>query len=77
MKRVRFGNTEISAAAICRGADCYISAVTVVRWQGAPGRQTLSLHEWDELVFESEREALRFAWQRAAVMASELARNEG
>jgi hypothetical protein len=71
MKCVRIGDTEISAAAISLRGGGYLSAVTIVhRRSGTSGIE--SHHEWDEPLFESESEALRFAWRRAVLMAQSL-----
>jgi hypothetical protein len=71
MKCVRIGDTEISAAAIPSQGGGYLSAVTLVyRRSGTSG--IASHHEWDQPLFESESEALRFAWRRAVVMAKSL-----
>jgi len=71
MRTMRLGDTEISASAIRRGIDNYISAVTVLH-HARNGDDMLSLHEWEQPIFESEREALQFAWRRAVAIAWKL-----
>ncbi|HVO87901.1 MAG TPA: hypothetical protein VMV45_05115 [Casimicrobiaceae bacterium] len=70
MRRVLVGDTEVHAVAVPRGPGFVSSVLIVRRCTGAA--ETHTRHEWDEPVFESEDEALRFAWRRAVVMVRYL-----
>jgi len=72
MNRLLIVETEIRASAVRRGGDGFISAVTVVHGRNGTPSGMASHHEWDDPVFESEAEALQFAWRRAPLMAQSL-----
>lgn len=72
MKYVRIGDTQISACAVAARNGGFLSAVTIVHRREGRAGGIASHHEWDEPLFESEAEALRFAWRRAVLMAQSL-----
>jgi hypothetical protein len=73
MKRLLIGNTEIVAQASPRGPAGFVSVVTVRFMHDPPRGDVTSRHEWCEPVFDSEAEALQFAWRRATTIARSLA----
>jgi hypothetical protein len=77
MKRVLIGDTEIVATAIPHDSGGFVSAVTVVRHPNSERGRTTDHLEWPEPLFESEAEALRFAWRRAVLMSHTMSSSGG
>jgi len=71
VKRLVIGDIEIVAGAIRRGS-VFISSVTVIFGPATDHSGWKSCHEWENPLFESEAEAIKFAWRRATTMARSI-----
>jgi hypothetical protein len=72
VKRLVIGDVELVAGATQRGSETFISSVTVIFDQVIGHSKWKSIHEWEHPLFESEAEAVKFAWQRAITMARSI-----